>query len=119
MDPLLVPATWWRLAILLLAWVSTGTTLRRSLLAILTWWRWLLAIALWRCTRRSAVALRWLLTRRSTITLWQLLTIPLGRLLTVALRRCAVLTGWCTVTARCWVGLLVLGVVAPVNGTKK
>jgi hypothetical protein len=123
MDPLLVPATWRRLAVLLLTWISAGTTLRRSLLTVLTWWGWLLAVALW----RSTIALRGLLTRWSTVTLWWLLAIALGRLLaialrwllTVALRRRAILTRWCTVASGRWVGLLVLGIVASVNSTKK
>jgi hypothetical protein len=110
------------LAILLLTWVSTGTSLGRPLLAILTWWRWLLAIALLRCTRLTrrsavtlgwllAVALRWLLAitlrRLLAIALGWLLAVALGWLLTIALGWRAVLARRCAVSARGWVGLLV------------
>lgn len=127
MAQLLVSAAGWGLAILLLTWVSTGASLGRSLLAILTWWRCLLTVALWRCAGWSTVSLGRMLTRGSTVTLGWLLSIALRRLLAIALgwllavtwRRCAILARWCAVAARCRVALLVLRVVASINGTEK
>jgi len=127
MAQLLVSAAGWGLAILLLTWVSAGASLGRSLLAILTWWRCLLTVALWRCAGWSTVSLGRMLTRGSTVTLGWLLSIALRRLLAIALgwllavtwRRCAILAGWCAVAARCRVALLVLRVVASINGTEK
>jgi hypothetical protein len=115
---LLVPTArgtaWGRLAILLLAWISAGATLRRTtlgrpLLTILTLGRRPTVLALtWRGSAILALSLRWVLALGWSTVL------ALRRLLSVALlRRTTVLAD------RRWVRLLVLSVITSVNGAKK
>jgi hypothetical protein len=101
------------LTILLLTWISAGATLRRTtlwrpLLTILTLGRRPTVLALtWRGCAILALSLRWVLTWGWTTVL------TLRWLLPVALLRTTVLAD------RCWVRLLVLGVVTSINGAKK
>jgi hypothetical protein len=123
--------TWRSLTVLLLAGVSTRPALRRALLllagvtagttgaalgrvaagllgwlAVLAWrGRAVLTLAWWRST---ILALAW---RGSAV-------LALGRAV-LALRGAAVLTTWGTVAAGSWVRLLVLRVVAAVDGAEE
>lgn len=124
----LVPSTWWRAAILLLTWVSSRTALwwrsalRRPLavLALLAlwrilslWWASILLLLLAGISPRSA------LWGATVLLLWWTAVLA-GWWTSVALGWTSVLTSWwCAEATWGGVGLLVLGIVAAVDGAEE